>query len=864
MNERYGHERIRRGLMNFVLGKGVSAIAGMFAMLLVIRALSVPSFAAYSVLVALVELLTAISGLGLAHALLRYVPELYAQHFQISLRKFVYGSIGLRSAVLLIAASFAYLFADHLAPLIGLGNVIEVFQVFLLVVVLRSSSQFLSQILESTLHQGNAQAAFSINQIARLVGMIFLLQNGEVQLIDAIWVECIGESLGLLVMSYGVIQVVRSEENDKRDSGDDGNWLRSHLKQIAKFALAGYLQHLAIMPYGGNTNRLVGGGMLNAGGMASFGFAQSLYEYLKRYLPAQLLVGLIRPVVVARYCESQDFSVAANLCERVLQINILLIVGVLALLTVGGGDALAVISAGKYGSGALAILTLLIVVLMLETQRQQLELLVQTVERYHFLIPSNLLLSSSVVLAIILLPWLGAAAFPAANAIGLIAGNTWVQRQMRSAGFDFKHDWFSILRIAALYACAVLCGEAVRIVGLPWYISTLAALVVYAGLAYLVCGKMVRGFVRELTNKNRSRLPVLDDAPSPAPPRIAFGVLSSKQSANAIDEIAGAVFPHAVFVHHDFSKQPDFAPTAANIHVLAHPVVTAWGDWSLVEATFSLMKTAMEDSQFTHFQLLSEACLPVRPIREFENFLVAEQPDVMIDALSMKDNEAMFSHGWRYFQNSRRSLRILRAASNLLWGEHIHFRATSSINLRLTGQHNGIVAKCKRMVGNLIVRAFAQSAHEMLAESGLKQFAIGGQWFGASRRMVKWLLQAREEFANLTRHYQRSHIPDESYLHTLVLNAQLAGLPLRVFPNNHALFWDGCGNGPDTLIESDVQRIKASGKFFARKFPLGGEGIIRRAFMQNKPPADANVGPAHSRIGEHCTSNIEEKFCDSI
>jgi O-antigen/teichoic acid export membrane protein len=860
MSERYGHERIRRGLVNFVLGKGVSAAAGMIAMLLVIRALSVTSFAAYSVLIALVEILTAVSGLGLAHALLRYVPELYAKHFQVSLRRFVYGSVGLRTAVLLMAAAYAYLFADQLAPHIGLGQVINVFQVFLLVVLLRSSAQFLSQILESTLHQGNAQAAFSINQVTRLVGMFVLLSRGDVQLAHVIWVEVIGEAIGLVVMMYGVTQVVRVDSTS--DQSDDGSWLSSQWKQIAKFALAGYLQHLAITPYGGNTNRLVGGSMLNAGAMASYGFAQSLYEYLKRYMPAQLLVGLIRPVVVARYCERRDFSVAANMCERVLQINILLIVWALALLAVGGGDVLAIVSAGKYGSSAVVILSMLIFVLLLETQRQQLELLVQTVERYHFLISSNLLLSSSVILASVLLPWLGAVAFPAANAIGLIIGNAWVQHQMRAAGFYFRHDWFSTLRIAALFACAVLIGEATKTLGLPWYGSMFVTFVVYGGLGYLLCGKMVRNFMRDLTDKNRHRMPVLDDEATESSPRIAFGVLSSKQSAGAIDEIAQAVFPHAVYVHHDFSKQPDFAPQSANIHILPHPVSTAWGDWSLVEGTFWLMKAAMEDTRITHFQLLSEACLPVRPIREFENYLSVERPDVMIDFLPLHDEEAMFSHGWRYFQESRGSLRTLRRASTWLWGDQLRYRATNSVNLRLAGQCNTISARFKRAMGAFVIRAFAKSAQEMMIENGLKQFAIGGQWFGASRRTVKWLLQAREEFAAITKHFQRSHIPDESYLHTLVLNAQVVGLPLRVFPSNHALFWDGCGSGPDMFTDKDISRIAASGKFFARKFPLSPEEAIRRAFAHRKPTTDTPTKIAESRDNKRASSDFKEEICE--
>lgn len=57
MSSRYGSERIGRGLMHFVLGKGVSAVAGVSAMLLVVRELSVESFAAYSVLVVLFKFL---------------------------------------------------------------------------------------------------------------------------------------------------------------------------------------------------------------------------------------------------------------------------------------------------------------------------------------------------------------------------------------------------------------------------------------------------------------------------------------------------------------------------------------------------------------------------------------------------------------------------------------------------------------------------------------------------------------------------------------------------------------------------------------------------------------------------------------
>jgi O-antigen/teichoic acid export membrane protein len=505
MSKRYGKDRVKSGLTHFVLGKAFSAIAGLLAMMLVIRELTVESFAAYSVLVALVEILTAISGLGLVHVLLRYVPELYAQHYQIALKQLVIGAIGLRTLLLLIASFIAYAFADRLAPAIGLGHVVSVFQAFLLVVFFRTSTHFLSQILESTLHQGTVQLGFFIATLTRIIGMLWLLRLGNVQLVDVIWIEAIGDALSLLVMAFGVYQIVKQKPKTQHSSADK-HWLNNNLLQLTRFAMSGYLQHLAITPYGGHTNRLVGGGMLNVSSMASYGFAQSLYEYAKRYLPAQLLVGLIRPVVVSRYCEHRDFSAASNICEQVLHINILLIGLLFTTLFVAGSEGLAVLSTGKYGAHSLLILAMLFLVLLFETQRQQLELLVQTVERYEFLIASNVLLASSVLLAIVLVPVFGAVSFPVANIIGLLIANKWVNIRLKQAGFNYQHQWSKISQYIFLTIGAVIVGLLVKLIGAPWYIATFFAVLSYSLIAYWQFANVVKGFIADLLG-NKVNLP---------------------------------------------------------------------------------------------------------------------------------------------------------------------------------------------------------------------------------------------------------------------------------------------------------------------------------------------------------------------
>lgn len=43
---------------------------------------------------------------------------------------------------------------------------------------------------------------------------------------------------------------------------------------------------------------------------------------------------------------------------------------------------------------------------------------------------------------------------------------------------------------------------------------------------------------------------------------------------------------------------------------------TAWGEVGLVKATRALLREALSDETVTHFMLLSEACLPIRPLGE--------------------------------------------------------------------------------------------------------------------------------------------------------------------------------------------------------------------------------------------------------
>lgn len=498
MSEAYNKVRVRRGLYHFLLGKVFSSIAGFGAMVLVVRCLSVVDFAHYSILIALVEYLAAFSALGLAHVVIRYVPELYMKGYSHSLRTLLRGATSIRAVVLLGLALLGYWLSALIVPWIGMSGAAKAFEAFLVVAVVRSTGHFFSQILESTLHQGIVQVAFSVASVGRLAGMFYLYSRGDVQLVEIIWVEAMTDAVATLIMAGAVVFVAnRSKPPD--DVAEDRNWIAANFRTISKFAYHGYVQHLAGLPFGSNTNRLIGGYFLSASAMANFGFAQSLYEYLKRYLPAQLLVGLIRPVLIAKYSVKKDFSVASSICENIFIINLALIGGGFVCMLVAGPNLMHVISGGKYVDDATFVFLALLTVLLLETNRLQLELLAQTVERYEILILSNVLLAASVGLGILLVGELGAAAFPIGNAAGLLVANQMVNGRLRKLGYSYTHDWGVIIRLTALIVVSVGLGMALLSTGLAWYVALAVSIVFYCSAAWVLYGARIRGFIGSLS-----------------------------------------------------------------------------------------------------------------------------------------------------------------------------------------------------------------------------------------------------------------------------------------------------------------------------------------------------------------------------
>lgn len=313
-----------------------------------------------------------------------------------------------------------------------------------------------------------------------------------------------------------------------------------------------------------------------------------------------------------------------------------------------------------------------------------------------------------------------------------------------------------------------------------------------------------------------------------APPRIAivFGMLSCRSSAAAIRQFAAAVAPHRVLVHHDFSQTPNLFADHDNIIVLPDPEKTAWGGWSLVNATFRLIERAMALEGWDYFQLVSETCLPARPVADFEAALLARMPDVMIDMqpLMVGNPAAVMNYGWRYLPRSRFLTRVARRAG--LWWIGNHYAVQTICGGHIKVPHDKPLTwkdEARRFLGRVICHSLMAPRAGAFPLGSVVDCWVGSQWFCASRAAAARLLVQRAHTPALEAHFRHCHIPDESYIHTLVAHCGFA----RVAEGTHVTFWDGMNCGPDQVALADFPRVGDSGRFFARKFSLDPDAPAR-------------------------------------
>jgi hypothetical protein len=273
--------------------------------------------------------------------------------------------------------------------------------------------------------------------------------------------------------------------------------------------------------------------------------------------------------------------------------------------------------------------------------------------------------------------------------------------------------------------------------------------------------------------------------------RIAFLILAHR-NADQIERLLLRLRPHNVFVHVD-AQAADF-PTnqlaeLPGVTVVSPRRAVHWGDFSMVEATLTLLSAAHAVGSFDRYVLLSGECYPVKPIAALEEAFETNPGREWISLTPIAAGshlETMTGRRWRMAPLV--GARALDARLRIAWNS------------------------ASKMLGRDLRREIGTTPY------------FGSQWFALSGRCVGMILKFVPAHPEFVRAYRSVYAPDEHFFQTIVGNSEFGAsaihvddrgvatnqsAPLHQIAPSEDRYFGNSGNDFDLVVRTS--------KFFLRK-----------------------------------------------
>lgn len=348
----YTGRRFRDALRAFLFGRALQGVANIVLLLLVVRILDGSDYGAYMALWGILEMLVPLSSLGLLEAVRRFLPDLATRGSSANLRAFVRWTTLVRLVILLAWAGAIALAWPTFAPWIGLSPA-QVEQTWLVVVLVVTVLffRYAAEMLEALLEQLWAQVGHALLPVGRLVGIGTLVATDSVSLEALLWVD-IAVSLVCLVLAEWALlrrlQNLNVTGEHRVTAGEVGAfaWHMAGANLLQATASDGALRLLAA--------RLLG---LEAMGL--YAFLQQVLSIVNRYMPAQLLANMIRPMLIARLAKGETVVVSQAI-GLMWKSNVLVVLAGIAVTLIGGDVFVRLASGGRFDDAAVVLLLLFV------------------------------------------------------------------------------------------------------------------------------------------------------------------------------------------------------------------------------------------------------------------------------------------------------------------------------------------------------------------------------------------------------------------------------------------------------------------------------------------------------------------------
>jgi hypothetical protein len=257
--------------------------------------------------------------------------------------------------------------------------------------------------------------------------------------------------------------------------------------------------------------------------------------------------------------------------------------------------------------------------------------------------------------------------------------------------------------------------------------------------------------------------------------------------------------------HHDTSQSSlDPREFPGNVTFVAQPLRTGWAKWSIVAAALAALRDLYANADPDWYVLLSASDYPIASPDRVRAELAESQADALIDhrLVGSDPQTATRLHGPRnptldHFEApANRQMLRGRYLGAELWLPMVRFNGPRGPRLGRRTLH----------------LPFDNPWRPFTAEF---QCYCGDQWYAGSRKAAQVLLNPSPLELRLQRYLHTRAVPDECYYQTVLCNRR--ELSVQRDSRRYAQ-WNGGGAHPSLLNSGDLDRMLASGAYFARKF----------------------------------------------
>jgi hypothetical protein len=272
-------------------------------------------------------------------------------------------------------------------------------------------------------------------------------------------------------------------------------------------------------------------------------------------------------------------------------------------------------------------------------------------------------------------------------------------------------------------------------------------------------------------------------------PRIAFLILAH-QDPEHLERLCGRLAGHQIFVHVD-RRAVNFPVNEIAMRSGVTMVPRSdvhWGDFSMIDATLTLLRAASSQGPFDRYVLLSGACYPIQPIETLQATFTADPRKEWISLTRI----AAGSHLHTLIGRRWRMAPVL---------------ANKSMDSRLRAVWN----KTSKMLGRNLALELKATPY------------FGNQFWALSGPCVQHILSEAENNPAYCRAYASVYAPDEHFFHTIVGNSEFGANSIAVpdqgaATNLQAPLHTVATSGDRYFTAADtIPSIAASDKFFLRK-----------------------------------------------